>query len=117
MLQILNRTKNTVLADRVQEAISKREKTIGLLRHSTLPAGHGLLIPECTSVHTFFMKFAIDVVFIDEHGCVIKQYENVVPFRIARANKAAKSVIELPAYTLRRTNTEVDDRLELISVM
>jgi uncharacterized membrane protein (UPF0127 family) len=112
-VRIINQTKGTTLAESTDIANSKKQKAFGLLVRKSLPAGEALLIPKCYSIHTFFMRFPIDVVFLTKENRIIKQYENVVPFRIARAGKKADSVLELPAHTLAKTNTAVGDVLHM----
>jgi uncharacterized membrane protein (UPF0127 family) len=83
----------------------------GLLGRGRLPEGQGLWIKPCKSVHTFFMRFAIDVVYLDKEGTVCKTSPGVRPFRFSSGGRQAHSVLELPAGTLERTWVEVGDRL------
>jgi uncharacterized membrane protein (UPF0127 family) len=57
------------------------ERARGLLSHASLPEGEGLWFPRHSSVHTFFMKFPIDVAFVDRHGRVIALYHSLKPWR------------------------------------
>lgn len=68
----------------------------GLLGRSDLPRGEGILLRPARSVHTFFMRFAIDVVFLDENDVVVEVTSNLQPWRAA-GSKAARSVVELRA--------------------
>ena len=68
----------------------------GLLGRKELPSGEGILLRPAGSVHTFFMRFAIDVVFLSRDGEVLKVADRVPPWRTAAA-KGAKAVVELPA--------------------
>ena len=68
----------------------------GLLGERGLKAGEGLLIPRTSSVHTHFMRFAIDVVFVDGEGRVAKIVRSLRPWRFAGA-RGASDVLELPA--------------------
>ena len=77
------------------------ERTVGLLGHSGLAPDAGLLILGCASIHTFFMRFAIDAVFLDETMRICKVVENLVPWRAARG-RGARHVLELPAGTAAR---------------
>ena len=67
---------------RVAEAATFRARLLGLAFVRELPPGHALLIPRCRSVHTFGMRFAIDVVFLDERGRVIRVARAVPPRRV-----------------------------------
>jgi uncharacterized membrane protein (UPF0127 family) len=80
----------------------------GLLGRSSLPAGEGMLIRRESSVHTFFMRFAIDVVFLDADGRVLRVDANVGPWRL-KACRRARSVLELAAGEAR--GLSVGDRI------
>jgi len=84
----------------VAVATSPPARMRGLLGRSTLPAGHGLLIRPCKGIHTFFMKFPIDAVFLDRDNRVVALYRSLLPNRITRVYPAAASVLELPGGTL-----------------
>lgn len=71
------------------------KRAIGLLGRSSLPCGHGLLIPRCRSIHTFLMRFPIDVIFFDNNRCIVKVVRGLKPWRIAYASRQATSVIEV----------------------
>lgn len=86
-------------------------RNVGLLRHKSLPAGHGLWIVPCQSIHTFLMKFAIDLVYLDKRLRVRKVRRSVQPWRIS-ACLFAHSVIELPAGSVADTATQPGDQLE-----
>ena len=79
---------------RVAESFGSRLR--GLLGTRGLEAGEGLLIPGTSSVHTHFMRFAIDVVFLDGEGRVAKVVRGLRPWRVAGA-RGARDVLELPA--------------------
>ena len=74
----------------VLEATTLRARLLGLafLRPQALPRGHALLIPHCRSVHTFGMRFALDVVFLDEHGRALQIAEALPPRRVRTARRA-----------------------------
>ncbi len=82
----------------------------GLLGRSGLESGEGLLLQPASSVHTFFMRFAIDVVFLSRDGEVLKVADRVPPWRTAAA-RGAKTVIELAAGEAGRCGICVGDRL------
>jgi uncharacterized membrane protein (UPF0127 family) len=64
----------------------------------------------------FFMRYPLDVLFVDKAGRVIFMYEGIKPWRVGRLVKGARTAIELPAGTIARTRTEVGDRLNLDSL-
>jgi uncharacterized protein len=86
------------------------ERLVGLLGRRSLPAGEGLLIRPASSVHTLFMRFPIDVVFLDRDGVVVGIRHNVAPWRAAFARRA-HSTLELAAGEAGRAGVEVGDRL------
>lgn len=88
------------IASDLKTADSLFSRTKGLLGRKSLPEGEGLWIKRCNSIHTAFMKFPIDVLFVDKDLKVIHMYENLKPWRITRLHFRATSVIELPAGTL-----------------
>jgi uncharacterized membrane protein (UPF0127 family) len=83
----------------------------GLLGRRSLPAGEGLLIRPAPSVHTFFMRFPIDVLFLSRSGQVLKVCADVGPWR-ARSCRGAYAVVELPAGEAGRRGVAVGDSME-----
>jgi len=110
-LRLLNLTRNTVLASslRVAETASARSK--GLLGLKCLPPGEGLWIIPCESIHTFWMQFSIDLVYLDRKKRIRKLVSDIPPWRLS-ACLMAHSVIELPAGTIQRSLTLPGDALE-----
>jgi uncharacterized membrane protein (UPF0127 family) len=113
-LKILNLTREVMLAHRVEVADHGATRRKGLLGRSTLPAGEGLWIVPCESVHTFGMKFPIDLVYLDRNKKVKKVRSGVPPWRLS-ACLSAHSVIELATGTIHRTQTSPGDKLEFFS--
>ena len=105
-----NQTRNTVLADAAEMADTSAKRRTGLLKHERLNPGEGLWIVPCESVHTFFMKFPIDLVYLDKRRKVRKVRHRVPAWRLS-ACLLAHSVLELPAGTLEQTGTRVGDEL------
>jgi uncharacterized membrane protein (UPF0127 family) len=108
---VANQTRGTVLADRADMANTSATRRKGLLKHTGLEPGEGLWIAPCEGVHTFGMKFTIDVVFLNKNKKVVKTSPNMVKRRIAFSFRAY-SVLELPAGTLALTGTVAGDQLE-----
>lgn len=109
---IRNRTRSTELADHAELAHSGPKRSKGLLGRTGLGRGEGMWIVPCEAVHTFFMKFSIDLVYLDRTLRIKKLRDSVRPWRIS-ACLTAHSVIELPAGTIRNTQTECGDTLEI----
>src|SRR5665811_1535618 len=101
-LKILNRARNTVLATQADIADTSRKRRVGLLKHTSLPPGQGLWIAPCEGIHTFGMKFAIDVLFLDRKKKVLKVRPDMGRRRISLC-LLAHSVLELPAGTAAAT--------------
>ena len=110
-LRVSNVTKNRELADRADIAESSVQRRTGLLKHTSLEPGEGLWIVPCEGVHTFGMKFPIDVVFLSKKKKILKIRSNMVRSRIS-VSLLAHSVLELPAGTLEQTGTVTGDQLE-----
>ena len=101
-----------MLADRADIADTSAKRRTGLLKHTGLAPGEGLWIVPCEGVHTFAMKFTIDVVFLNRKRKILKIRPNMVRRRIALCLRA-HSVLELPAGTLEQTGTARNDQLVL----
>ena len=111
-LRIRNVTKGTPLADRADIADTSPARQRGLLKRTGLAEGEGLWIVPCEGVHSFFMKFAIDVVFINKKRVVVKVRPNMVKSRMT-ASFRAHSTIELPVGMIQKSRTAPGDQLEL----
>lgn len=110
-MHIINRTRSVVLAREVVMADTWFSRLKGLLGRKSLNAGEGLVLIPCDAIHTCFMRFAIDTIFINDFGQVLKIYENMKPFRFSARIKRAARVVELPVGTVRLSGTEVGDEL------
>ena len=105
-------TRDVLLADRAEIADTSEKRRRGLLKHTKLDPGEGLWIVPCEAVHCFFMKFAIDVVFLNKQRQVVKVRDSMPPWQIAFSMKA-RTVLELPAGTCEKSGTVKGDQLEL----
>lgn len=110
-LRVLNPARGTVLATQLEVAISGKARRKGLLGRNRLLPGEGLWIVPCESVHTFFMRFPIDLVYLDRGNRIRKVRSAVGAWRMS-ACFSAHSVLELPAGTIRETSTQRGDVLE-----
>ena len=109
---VRNHTRGTVLGDRVDVADTSQKRRTGLLKFERLEPGQGLWIVPCESVHSFFMKFPIDLVYLDRNKTVRRVRKAMAPWRISVC-LTAHSILELPAGTIERSRTEPGDQLEL----
>jgi uncharacterized membrane protein (UPF0127 family) len=98
---------NVALAD----SLLKRMK--GLLGKKEMLNGEALWIKPCISVHTLFMKFPIDVLFLDKRNRVIAAITNIRRNRLTWIYLNALSALELPAGTLQKTDTRIGDEIEI----
>src|SRR5580704_16953762 len=110
-LLVSNLTRGTVLATRLEVADSGPKRNKGLLGRKGLADGEGLWITPCESVHTFFMRFPIDLVYLDRKLRVRKVSNGVPPWRLSFC-LSAHSILELPAGVIRSTLTQAGDTLE-----
>jgi uncharacterized membrane protein (UPF0127 family) len=110
-LQVSNLTRRTVLATHMELADSGPKRNKGLLGREGLAPGEGLWIVPCESVHTFFMQFPIDLVYLDRDHRIKKVSNAVPPWRLS-ACLSAHSILELPAGVIRNTQTQPGDTLE-----
>jgi uncharacterized membrane protein (UPF0127 family) len=113
MLRVLNTTRGAALAEHCGEARSFLARGRGLMGRPDLAPGEGLLIDPCSSVHSFFMRFPIDVVFADKAHRVVGLTAAMPPNRPYAGAWRARYVVELPAGTIAATGTQVGDTLAL----
>ena len=113
-MKVINKTKEGNIANKVKVAKSLNERCIGLIGKEKLQPGEGLFIIGCSSIHTFFMRFSIDVIFLDGHNRVVKVVENLRPYRIFLGPLSTRSVLELPLGTIQRSGTNTGDNLLFI---
>jgi uncharacterized membrane protein (UPF0127 family) len=109
---IRNVTRETTLATDVHWARSAGERTRGLLDWLEIVEGQALIISPCNSIHMIGMAFAIDVLFVDKTGRVLRAIEAIRPWRFTRIYFRARHTIELPIGAIARSQTEVGDQLE-----
>ena len=111
-IQVQNLTRNVELAGRAEIADTSAKRRTGLLKRTGLEPGEGLWIVPCESVHSFFMKFTIDVLYLDRKHRVKKIRPEMSPWRMS-ACLTAHSVLELPAGTIASSGTQAGDQLEI----
>jgi uncharacterized membrane protein (UPF0127 family) len=110
---LVNERTGATVADSVERAFDSATRRRGLLGRDRLDEGHALVIAPCNSIHMFFMRFPIDVAFVDRGGTIVKGVPALRPWRIAAALRAF-AAIELPAGALERTGTRPGDRLAVV---
>lgn len=110
-MKLMNQTKNTCAAEVVVKAESLLARMRGLLGRRSWPEHHTLWIQDCPSIHTFFMKFSIDAVFVDSHLVVKACHANLKPWRLVAPVWGAKSVFEFSVGSIEKAKIEVGDQL------
>jgi len=113
MPKLLNTSKNQVLAARVETAKSFRQRLVGLLGRKELDKNSTLWIHKCNSIHTWFMQFPIDVLFVDEALRVQSIHQNIRPWRMTLPKRKADSVFEFAAGALSPFDLNEGDQLDV----
>ncbi|MBI4888018.1 MAG: DUF192 domain-containing protein [Acidobacteria bacterium] len=112
---LINERTGEALASRVELALTRHARRTGLLGQTGLDPAAALLLVPCFMIHTAFMRFAIDAVFVDRGGRVVRVVHALKPWRAA-VTTGAYATIELAAGVVARRGVAVGDRLELVDV-
>lgn len=110
---LYNKSREVQLAASAEVASSFWGRLVGLMGRKSLEPGRALIIEPASSIHMFFMRFAIDAVFVDRQWRVVHVSRDLRPWRMTRYVLRSRRVIELPAGTCRLTGTEQGDELAL----
>jgi uncharacterized protein len=112
MVTIVNATRESSLASNAERATSFLARGRGLMMRQEFPDGSGMVIDPCSSIHMFFMRFPIDVLYLDRDDKVVRVQEGIKPWRVGPLRtKGAKYVIELPAGTVAKSRTSAGDQI------
>ena len=109
---LINARSDEAIASDVRLALSRADRRQGLLGKDSLDVSAALVLSPCWSIHTMFMRFPIDVIFVDRDGRAVRIVRELAPWRIAVAR--AHAVIELPAGSLGKRDIKVGDELYLM---
>lgn len=101
------------MADNLVLANTALRRLRGLMGRKALAPNEALWLRPCNSIHTFWMRFAIDVVWLDRKLRIVKLVRNLRPFRLTLPASQAASIIELPAYSIAQHNLRVGDELRV----
>ena len=112
-IQVENLTRDQTVVTACEVADNEWTRFRGLIGHAPLVPGEGMLIMPCSSIHTHFMGFPIDVLFVDKDHQVVGINENLKPWRFGRMFRRVRYVIELPPGTVAATGTEAGDQLQV----
>ena len=113
-VSINNMTKVTQVGGRIAVADTSLSRLIGLVGRRRLDAGCGLLIKPSSGVHTFGMRFAIDVVALNKDMQVVKLWRHLQPFKITSVSLKTHCVLELAAGEINKLKVEIGDLLEIV---
>jgi uncharacterized membrane protein (UPF0127 family) len=109
-----NNTTGKIVATRIDRLSSFLHRAVGLLARTTIRPDEGVWITSCRAIHTIGMRVAIDVIFVDAGGHVMRIVRNVRPNRLALSCKGAQSVVELGSGALSEIDVQPGDLLELL---
>lgn len=110
-MKIINKSKNISIADDAKLADDPISRLVGLLNRTSLLPSEALVITDCRSIHMFFMRFSIDVIFIDKKDIVIGLVPSIKPYRMSPYYIKAKKAIEIFPGKIEQTNTEIGDQI------
>ncbi|MBF6611950.1 MAG: DUF192 domain-containing protein [Chloroflexi bacterium] len=110
---IYNTTRGTSLAADAVRASTFVARGRGLMFTSPLASGGGLVIEPCNSIHMFFMRYPLDILFLDKEGKVLFMYKGIKPWRVGRIVKGARMAVELPEGAIGGSGTAVGDTVAL----
>ena len=110
-MRVFNQTRNTPLLKQGRVADTFWLRLRGLLGASPLQSGEGLILVGEKSIHTLFMAFPIDIVYVDKSLKVIRADINMVPYRLGPFIARSAYVLEMPVGTITQSTTQVGDQL------
>lgn len=114
MQKIINLRTNETVLDDLRTADTFLSRFRGLMSIESLPNNTGLWITPCNSVHCFFMRIPIDVIFLDKENQVVHISKNMKPWSVSPIIRKAKSVVEVNADTLGNV-LEIGDQLAFLN--
>ena len=115
--QAINRTKNNqIVANTVEMATNPWTRFKGLMGRHSIPDGHSLWIEPCADIHSFFMKFEFDALYLDKNGIVLHIVEAMKPWRVSKWVKGTQSVLELNKGVIKASQTSLGDQIDLVDI-
>jgi len=112
-VRVFNVTQNTLIADNARLADTYISRLVGLLNRISLSSQEALILTRCQSIHMFFMRFPIDVIFMDRNFLVVGVVPNIKPFQLSPLFLKAYYAVEAPIGTISATRTQQGDQLKL----
>ena len=114
-MAITNITRQTVIAQSVEIASTPLARMQGLLGRASLSPSQALVITSCQSIHMLFMRFAIDVIFIDGKNKAVGLVQDIQPFQFSSVFWKSACAIETAAGTIERSQTQLGDEISIVS--
>lgn len=109
-VEVLNE-KNKILFNNATITTNFFDRFIGLMGKRYIEDNEAFCIKPCNSIHMFFMRFSIDVIFLDSSNKVIEYIENLKPWQVSKIVKSSKMVIEMPCYSIKKKNIQINDTI------
>jgi uncharacterized protein len=113
-VKAVNSSKTMVIASDLKEAAGFFPRLLGLMGRDRLENNEGLWMARCKAIHTFGMRFPIDVVFLDRDFIVKKTVKGLRPYRPVVSCWHAEGVLELPEGTIERARIHIGDRVKIV---
>jgi len=113
-MRIINRTRGTILADKAENACNFTARLVGLLDRASMKPGEALILTPSNAIHSFFMRFSFDALFLNKNNEVVALIPVFKPFRLSPIFFAAVTTIELPCGSISSSKTEVNDKIEIV---
>lgn len=110
-MRIANRTRNTLLGSRIEAATSWWKRLKGFIGRPEPKMGEGILLLHCNAIHTWWMTFDLDVIFLDDKGRVLELVRALRPWKRTRRVPGARYVLEVPVGTIDVSGTQPGDLL------
>lgn len=110
-IKIINKRTGANIASRAKIAKSFLAKAVGLLLKKSFEHGEGLVFERCNGVHTLFLRFELDLIYVNKEKIVTKVIENFPKGKFSPFAFKASDLIELPAGTIKNTGTMIGDQL------
>lgn len=115
MAELWNKTQSKLISNQLMIATTFIDRGIGLLKFKKLEDLQGLWIHQCNSIHTFFMRFTIDCVFVDKNLVICSLHQAVKPWRLIIPQWGANSVFELPEGAIEKNKLSKGDQLYVVT--
>lgn len=109
---LINKTNNTIISKNVTVADSFFKRLKGLMFTKELSNESAMHIIPCNEIHTFFMNYSIDVLYLDRNNTIVAMDEDLKPRKIGKLIKNAKSVVELPSGKIKKLNLQIGQLVE-----